>query len=206
MSFHSDLKDSFFDSVLYELLFKLSENNRIISNSCSFQTVDLKEHLLSKHKWDQLEGKLQLNYFNVMADYHTQLNTYEINQPAICFKCCLFFDRVDHHLARKQVDRNTDEYHSTLSSYRYNTKKVLASLQTHQHKIHSSRDLLACIKNINKTSKRPSEPSLQEESLQDQPHTSNNQQPGPSHKTFQQLGPSRKRDIEQSGTSYQTQL
>ena len=56
---------------------------------CSFQTVDLKKHLLSKHKWDQLEAKLQLNYFNVMADYNTRLNTYKINQPAICFKCSL---------------------------------------------------------------------------------------------------------------------
>ena len=160
--------------------------------ACSFQTVDLKKHLLSKHKWDQLEAKLQLNYFNVMADYNTRLNTYKINQPAICFKCSLFFDRVDHHLARKLVDRNTDEYHSTLSSYRYNTKKVVASLQTHQYKIHNGRALLACIMNINKTSKRPSEPSLQEESLQDAPHTSNNQQSGPSHKTFQQPRPCRK--------------
>ena len=109
--------------------------------ACSFQTVDLKKHLLSKHRWDQLEVKLQLNYFNVMADYHTRLNTYKINQPAICFKCYLFFDRVDHHLARKLVDRNTDEYHSTLLSYRYNRKKVLASLQTHQYKIHSNRAL-----------------------------------------------------------------
>ena len=141
-----------------------------------------------------------------MADYHTRLNTYKINQPAICFKCYLFFDRVDHHLARKLVDRNTDEYHSTLLSYRYNRKKVLASLQTHQYKIHSNRALLACIKNINKTSKRPSEPSFQEESLQDEPHTSNNQQPGPSQKTFQQHGPWQKRDIEQHGTFYQTQL
>ena len=57
--------------------------------ACSFQTVDLKKHLLSKHKWDQLEAKLQLNYFNVMADYNTRLNTYKINQPAICFKCSL---------------------------------------------------------------------------------------------------------------------
>ena len=174
--------------------------------ACSFQTIDLKKHLLSKYRWNQLEAKLQLNYFNVMTDYHTQLNTYKINLTAICFKCCLFFDRIDHHLARKHVDRNTDEYNSTLSSYRCNTKKVLASLQTHQHKIHSGRDLLACIKNINKTSKRPSEPSLQEESLQDEPHTSNNQQSGPSHKTFQQPRPSPKKDIEQPGTSDQTHL
>ena len=118
----------------------------------------------------------------------------------------MFFDRVDHHLARKLVDRNTDEYHSTLSSSRYNTKKVLASLQTHQYKIHSGSALLACIKNINKTSKRPSEPSLQEESLQDEPHTSNNQRPGPSHKTFRQRGPSQTRDIEQPGTSNQREL
>ena len=56
--------------------------------------------------------------------------------------------------------------------------------------------MLACIKNIKKEPKRPSEPSLQEESLQDKPHTSNNQQPGPLQK----------RDIEQPRTSYQTQL
>ena len=127
-----------------------------------------------------------------MADYHTPLNTYKINQPAICFKCCLLYNRVNHHLAWKHVDRNTNEYHSTLSTYSCDTKKALASLQTHQHKIHSGRDLLACIKNINKTSKRPSETSLQEESLQDEPHTSNNQQSGPSHKTFQQPRPCRK--------------
>ena len=66
--------------------------------------------------------------------------------------------------------------------------------------------MLACIKNINKKPKRPSEPSLQEESLQDKPHTSNNQQPGPSQKTFQQPGPLQKRDIEQPRTSYQMQL
>ena len=111
-----------------------------------------------------------------MADYHTQLNTYKINQPTICFKCCLFFDRVYDHLAWKHVERNMEEYHSTLSSYRYNTKKVLASLQTHQHKIHNGRDLLACIKSINIKPKRPLEPSLQEESLRDKPNTSNNQQ------------------------------
>ena len=33
LSFQGDLKDSFFDAVLYGLLFKLSENSRIISRN-----------------------------------------------------------------------------------------------------------------------------------------------------------------------------
>ena len=33
LSFHGDLKDSFFDAVLYGLLFKLSENNRIVARN-----------------------------------------------------------------------------------------------------------------------------------------------------------------------------
>lgn len=71
---------------------------------CGFKTVDLKKHLLSKHKWSDQESKL-LNYFNVLTDFITCLNTLQIHRPIICFKCLLFYDRVDHHLVTKHFDR-----------------------------------------------------------------------------------------------------
>ena len=82
--------------------------------ACSFSTVDLNKHLISKHKWNQSEAKLQMNYFTVMTDFLSRLNTYQNNRPTICFKCLLFFDRADHHLARKHLD--TDENHSILTN------------------------------------------------------------------------------------------
>lgn len=71
---------------------------------CGFKTVYLKKHLLSKHKWSDQESKL-LNYFNVLTDFITCLNTLQIHRPIICFKCLLFYDRVDHHLVTKHFDR-----------------------------------------------------------------------------------------------------
>ena len=45
---------------------------------CGFKTVDLKKHLLSKHKWTEQESNLQVNYFNVMADFISRLNTLQV--------------------------------------------------------------------------------------------------------------------------------
>ena len=183
--------------------------------ACSFNTVDLNKHLISKHNQTQLEAKLQMNYFNVIADFLSPMNTYQVNRPTIYFKCSLFFDRVDHHLPWKHLERNTEEYYQTLASYRKNAEKVLASSQIQQQKIHNVRDLLKCITNISKksqTSEQTSQDRATEssQSFQDRPHAlkttaaqslkssktnnqqpsheTNNQQPGPSYQKTQDRG------------------
>ena len=52
------------------------------AEGCGFKTVDLKKHLLSKHKWSDQESKL-LNSFNVMTDFITCLNSLQIHRPTM---------------------------------------------------------------------------------------------------------------------------
>ena len=185
---------------------------------CGFKTVDLKKHLLCKHKWTEQESKLQVNYFNVMTDFVTRLNNLQIHRPTLCFKCSLFFDRVDHHLVRKHFDRGFEEYRETLNAYKQNTQKVLISANIDEQKIQNVKDLLKCIDEINKkkstsssnidkdesqpVSKQASQENPQPSRATGKPSTSanDNQQPGPS--TDQQSS-SATTDNQQPGPSRQ---
>lgn len=57
----------------------------------------------------------------------------------LCFKCLLFYDRVDHHLVTKHFDSGSDEYSETPNVYKKN-KKVLISSNMEKQKIHNVRD------------------------------------------------------------------
>ena len=95
--------------------------------SCSFKTVDIRKHLLNKHKWVSNEVKLQTNYYNIILDYITSMKTYQLHKPVICFKCTLIFDRIDHHLCQKHFERGSNKYRETLKTYKRETQKLLYS-------------------------------------------------------------------------------
>ena len=117
--------------------------------SCSFETVDIIKHLLNKHKWASNEVKLQTNYYNVVLDYITSMNTYQLHKPIICFKCALIFDRIDNHLGQKHLERGSNEYRETLKSYKKETQKLLYSANSFKHdKIHNVKKVLVAIVNF----------------------------------------------------------
>ena len=110
--------------------------------SCSFETVDIRKHLLNKHKWAS-------NYYNVVLDYITSMNTYQLHKLIICFKCALIFDRIDNHLSRKHLERGSNEDRETLKSYKKETQKLLYSANSFKHdKIHNVKKVLVAIVNF----------------------------------------------------------
>ena len=92
---------------------------------CDFSTVDLAKHLQKKHKWCKSSIKLQTSYFSNIFNYTTKFNTYNQHKPAICFKCCVVFERLDSHISLKHFSRSTDEFRQMYAAYKKQTKKLL---------------------------------------------------------------------------------
>ena len=92
---------------------------------CGFSTVDLGKHLQKKHKWCKSSIKLQTSYFSNIYNYTTKFSTYNQHKPAICFKCCVVFERLDSHISLKHFSRSTDEFQQMYAAYKKQTKKLL---------------------------------------------------------------------------------
>ena len=94
-------------------------------HECSFSSVDIKKHLMGKHKWSKEESRLQTSYNHTMFDFVTRIKTYGLGKPCICFICCAVYDRIDSHIAHKHYSRGTDEFIETLKNFRRGTEKIL---------------------------------------------------------------------------------
>ena len=86
-----------------------------------------------------------------MADFITHVNTYKVNKPTICFKCRLFFDRIDCHVFRKHCDRSTNDYKELKTLYKIQIKKVLDEANLGKRKKHNVRDTIQCMNEFNGT-------------------------------------------------------
>ena len=97
---------------------------------CSFSAVDLGKHLQKKHKWCKSSIKLQTSYFSNIYNYTTKFNTYNQHKPAICFKCCVVFERLDSHISLKHFSRSTDEFQQMYAAYKKQAKKLLYAVDS----------------------------------------------------------------------------
>ena len=78
---------------------------------CKFQGDNLSRHLQSKeHRISSKVAKLQQSFFTRQVNYPTKVSKTKQNEPVMCSKCHLFFDRIDLHLYNNhQLRRKSKE-------------------------------------------------------------------------------------------------
>ena len=83
---------------------------------CRFQGNNLSRHLQSKeHQISSKVAKLQQNFFTRQVNYLTKVSKTKQNEPVICSKCHLLFDRIDLHLYHNdQLRRKSKELESQI--------------------------------------------------------------------------------------------
>ena len=83
---------------------------------CRFQGHNLSRHLQSKeHQISSKVAKLQQSFFTRQVNYLTKVSKTKQNQPVMCSKCHLFFDRIDLHLYNNhQLRRKSKELESQI--------------------------------------------------------------------------------------------
>ena len=140
---------------------------------CGFSTVDLGKHLQKKHKWSKSSIKLQTSYFSNIFNYTTKFNTYNQHKPAICFKCCVVFERLDSHISLKHFSRSTDEFQQMDAAYKKQTEKLLYAVDSFKNnEIHNIGEKIKEITSFKITSLDPLDVGNSKTMAADVPSTS----------------------------------
>ena len=147
-------------------------------HDCSFSSVDIKKHLMGKHKWSKEQSRLQTSYNHTMFDFVTRMKTYGLGKPCICFNCYAVFDRIDSHIAHKHYSRGTDEFIEMLKTFRRKTEKILFGKNSFpKDRKHNLKDKLKAIQNLDgeMSDNEVQNPSFRKQPSQPHPHSTHTQ-------------------------------
>ena len=147
-------------------------------HDCSFLSVDIKKHLMRKHKWSKEQSRLQTSYNHTMFDFVTRMKTYGLVKPCICFICYAVFDRIDSHIARKHYSRGTDKFIEMLKTFRRKTEKILFGKNSFpKDRKHNLKDKLKDVQNLQNemSDNQVQNPSSQNQSSKPHPHSTHTQ-------------------------------
>ena len=93
---------------------------------CKFQGQNLGHHFQSKeHQLSSKVAKLHHSFFTRQVNFLTKISKIKQNEPIMCAKCHLFFDRIDIHLHNHQLRRKSKESQSQITKSKNITKHFL---------------------------------------------------------------------------------